>query len=300
MITDLWTAALHPSNHRPHPAIAALLYAFCPTAAYWYHAGAIPRPPFHPAWQVLLHQAQEPDKTFKARLTEWGLAALEPDLQTYVRTVIAFRRNYPPVPAPETSPVFHFTIPAERRFGLQHPINEHFAGRWEYLLEYVRVWAFAIPDWLNQLQIPQDAGVKLAFLPIAPGGSLPAFEYPFWVWSAENSPLAVTLLAAPDLFNPFHQALLSEAVRPLALKHQARAALLEPQGTLRSPNSLLSPESFRSWMTQFATLARRGPYPPLRAAQGRTACAPCAFTHLCYLDQSLNPQLVAFSTLSLR
>ncbi len=143
MLSDLWNAITSEHNRRPHPAAAAILYSFCPAAAYWYLAGALPVPPFDPAWKVLSDQAEYPTRTFKTWLAEWGLSTLEPDLQNYVATVRAYRRNNF-VPAPETSHAFRFAIPAERRFGLQNPINDHFGGQWENLLEYVRVWVFVV------------------------------------------------------------------------------------------------------------------------------------------------------------
>jgi hypothetical protein len=42
MYTDLFTALAERENPRGHPLLAALLYAFCPAAARWWLAGAVP------------------------------------------------------------------------------------------------------------------------------------------------------------------------------------------------------------------------------------------------------------------
>jgi len=298
MITDLWTAVTYNANHRPHPVAAALLYAFCPTAAYWYLAGAVPNPPFDPAWQVLSHRAQAPEKGLKQWLAEWGLSALEMDVYTYYYNVKSARTNHP-IPAPETLPIFRYSVPPERRFGLQNPINDHFAGKWDYFIEYVRVWLVVSRDWLNYAQLPQKPDLKQVFLPISPGGNLPPLHYPFWLWTTDDQTSVLSLILSPSELEPIRHSLLEDAARPRFLKkQQTRAYVFNPTtGQVSSPLMALPTETFRSWIADFALLARSGPYPPLRAAQGRSACQSCAFTHLCYLDKELNPQLNTFTTL---
>lgn len=298
MLNDLWLAIGNKRNHRPHPGLMALLYAYCPTAAYWYQAGGVPQVPFDPVWAVLSDQAENPGKRLTEILREAGLGALENDIKAYMATIHSFRTLYPAVPAPERSPIFNFSIPLEKRFGLNHAL-ERFGGKWEHLLDYVWAWAFLIMDWLKNMKRTSRSTVRLEFLPVSLGDGIPAFDYPFWVWSENDMPDAVTLVSDGTM-DTMRRAILDNAVRPLYLVKETHAFVLDRnKGTASSFNGLLSANDARSWFKGFIHYAKNGPFPPLRAADGREACSHCAFAHLCYLDNKINPQLAHFTEMRL-
>src|SRR3972149_3282454 len=121
MFTDLFYALLNRNNARGHPILSAMLYAFCPTAARWWLAGADPTPPFDPVWQSL--QDLTSGGTLLDHLTRYGFENLIDHIKTYVKDVEIYRPQHP-AQAPEPTPLFRGgKIDMARRFGSQNAIN---------------------------------------------------------------------------------------------------------------------------------------------------------------------------------
>ena len=157
MYTDLFRALLNRKNARGHPILSALVYAFCPTAAHWWLAGADPVPPFDPVWQSLQDLAS--GETLHDNLIRYGFDGLIPEIRTYIREVEEYRRQHP-IQSPELMPLFRGgKIPAGRRFGSQNAIN-NLGGDWRNLFIYIRTWAFLAQDWRIGLHIERDAEVR--------------------------------------------------------------------------------------------------------------------------------------------
>src|SRR5690606_18475629 len=181
MHTDLFLALLNRKNIRGHPILSALLYTFCPTAAYWWQVGADPIPPFDPVWKSLEDLAS--GGTLLDFLIKYGFEGLLEEIRTYISEVETYRKQHP-VRSPELLPLFRGgKIPVGRRFGFQNAIN-NLGGDWRNLFSYIRTWAFLSQDWRIGMQIERDSGYKLTSEKVyfnLPFTRLP-IQIDTWVW----------------------------------------------------------------------------------------------------------------------
>src|SRR3990170_3770875 len=151
MYTDLFVAAKDKMG-RPNPIMAALLYSFCPGAAYWYVRNVQPEEVVDVVWRALEDYAT--GKTMREFLEGYGLATLIPDIKKYIEQVTLFRSRYTALGmAPELSTLFTGDRASQSTYGVQNELN-NLGGSWKSLISYVRVWAFLMRDWKAEMKMP--------------------------------------------------------------------------------------------------------------------------------------------------
>jgi hypothetical protein len=278
----LWQALLHPKNPRGHPILAALAYAFCPAAARWWMAGAVPDPAPAPVREALADMAA--GKTLREALTERGFAPVLEEAPRYVRAVEAFRRAHPGIRAPERSEFFleaYDRLPLAKRFGLTEAVRP--LGGWEGFYEYLRAFAFLIEDWGHGMGFRSPA-VEAAELAISlPGIRRPAY-FPAFVFV--EGPREVIGALSEDGGQDLRLPLFVRADRADGRwRGRPEVWVLSPDGEARPYRPWIADEALPDLVGDLARAAREGPWPPLRALRsGGTGCAGCGFRGLCWPD----------------
>ena len=300
MYTDLFLALLNRRNARGHPILSALVYAFCPTAAHWWLAGADPVPPFDPVWQALEDLAS--GGTLHDNLIRYGFDGLIPEIRTYIREVEEYRRQHP-FQSPELMPLFRGgKIPAGRRFGSQNAIN-NLGGDWRNLFIYVRTWAFLVQDWRIGLRIERDADYKLLrekVLLVLPFTRLPV-QFDAWIWKVRIGHVTETRIG------PLVSRLEQDQLRFSLLQRcnpsgdqpwpntPTITALDRETGEVQHFDQSLHERDLERVIKSLSDLAKNGPYPPLNAFRQPSICRGCGYQHLCFEKHFLSPH--ALSTL---
>src|SRR5574339_472018 len=101
MCTDIFEAARDKIG-KANPIMTALMYSFCPGAAYWYVRNAQPEEVFDVVWRAF--EDYVTGKTMVECLEGYGLGTLIPDVKKYIDGVTLFRsRNSALGLAPELS-----------------------------------------------------------------------------------------------------------------------------------------------------------------------------------------------------
>lgn len=300
MFTDLFCALLNRNNARGHPILSAMLYAFCPTAARWWLAGADPTPPFDPIWQCLQDLAS--GGTLLDHLTRYGFGGLMEEIKEYVKEVRAYRSQHP-IQAPELLPLFRGgKIPAGRRFGSQNAIN-NLGGDWRNLFIYVRTWAFLSQDWRIGMRIERDTDYILSSEKISltlPFTRLP-LQFDAWIWKvsvghvmeikigllvprAEQDQLRFSLLrcSSPAGNQPW-----PNTPTVFALDHES--------GEVQHFDQTLADKDLERVVQSLSNLAKHGPHPPLNAIRHPSICKKCGYQNLCFEKNFISPH--ALSTL---
>ena len=262
MNTDTVQALLHEQNPRSHPLLAGLLYAFCPTAARWWTEGANPEPAFDLVWRVL--EDRTGFETLKSALEDYGLESLLDEVRRYYDQVQLYRTQHFGVPAPERLPLFRGgTLPLDRRFNHTAAIR-NLGGTWANLFEYVRLWAFVYPDWLEAMHLGEDTGFSLEFLQI-PGG---AFDVHYPVWCAREGSRQVIAILGPcgSTPDPLRFLLIQRAID--ALEHPAELWALNPKtGEAQPFEGVVAADVLDTLVDGLALVAAKGPHPaPERSA----------------------------------
>jgi len=287
MYTDLFLALLNRGNARGHPILSAMLYAFCPTAARWWLAGADPTPPFDPVWQSL--QDLTSGGTLLDHLTRYGFENLIDDIREYIKEVEEYRRQHP-VQAPELLPLFRGgKIEAGRRFGSQHAIN-NLGGDWRNLFTYVRTWAFLSQDWRIEMMIDRDSEYILSSEKVSlvlPFARLP-IQFDAWIWKVPVGHVMETkigLLVSHMEQDQLRFSLLrrcnSSSKQPWP-NTPTIFALDRESGEARHFDQTLSDKDLERVVQSLSDLAKNGPHPPLNALRQSSICKSCGYQNLCF------------------
>jgi len=298
MYTDLFLALLNRHNDRGHPILSALLYTFCPMAAYWWLAGADPILPFDPVWKSLEDLAS--GETLLDHLIRYGFDGLIEEIRTYIREVEAYRIQHP-IQAPELMPLFRGgKIPASRRFGSGTAIN-NLGGDWCNLFVYIRTWAFLSQDWRKGMQIQRDSNYTMTgekvFLNLS-FTRLP-FQFDVWIWKVPVGHVTETkigLLGSNQNQNQLLFSLMSRCNpsgnRPWP-NTPALFTLDRETGEANHFDQTLADKDLEKTIQSLANLAKNGPYPPLNALRQPTICNSCGYQHLCFEKNSISRHAIA-------
>jgi hypothetical protein len=298
MYTDLFCALLRRDNARGHPILAALVYAFCPAAAYWWKAGADPVPPFDPVWQSLNDLTS--GGTLLDHLTRYEFGGLIEEIRKFVEEVKAYRSLHP-VQAPELMPIFRGgSIPSGTRFGSQNAIT-HLGNDWRNLFTYVRTWAFLSQDWRRGMGISPDMEYSLDNETVAltlPGIRLPV-QFETWIWKVTIGHVTETkigLLVSRGEQDPLRFALMQRSSpcgdqpwpnTPLAF------ALDRDTGEVKNHDPTLVDKDVERLVSSLANLSKNGPHPPLNALHHPSTCRTCGYQHLCFEKHNLSQHALA-------
>jgi len=296
MQTDLFLALLDDHNPRNHPVLAALLYLYCPAAARWWTVGADPVQVFDPVWQALRDRSS--GQTLSEALEAYGLQDLGAELRTFIQRVDASRRYNPGIPAPEFAATFTgWVLDKDQLHGKSDHI-QNLGGKWSNLLAYAHTWAFLIPDWKNVMrfsEMPKLQPVKLSI--VAPGVRKP-ISWPTWMWtlrSGVNIRINLGMLMTGD---PNHPAQLLFTLAQQGQRPGEKPWPVEPElwalnradGTGRSFRGRLPDQpGMGEIIADLASLAKTGPYPPLRALESPTRCRYCGFQTQCWIQLEKAP-----------
>lgn len=293
MYTDLFLALLNRENARGHPILSALTYAFCPTAARWWLAGADPLPPFDPVWQSL--QDLSSGGTLLEHLKRYGFEDLTEEIKAYVQEVQAYRSQHP-IQAPETLPLFRGgKLPVARRFGSQNAIN-NLGGDWRNLFVYVRTWAFLSQDWRSGMGIERNADCFVSMEKVALTLNftrLPVqFDTLVWRVSVDQATeIRIGALVERKEQDQLRLCLLSRCGPPGKRPWPNRPmvfALDRETGEAPLFEQTLLERDLERTVQSLSTLAREGPYPPLNALRQPSTCRNCGYQSLCFEKHSIS------------
>jgi len=279
---DLFLALTDPANRRGHPILAALLYAFCPLAAYWWRQGVKPEVPHDLLWQTLADRAG--GRTLSEVLTGYGFESLLAEARDYAERVRLYRGHNKATSAPETLEVFRFEeVDHQKRFGLSKAI-EKLGDKWPNFLEYVRLWAFTYPDWVQAFNLaaaPAFQAIRMAFT--LPGVQDPAY-FPAWLWESQgNKKRRIVGLLVTRLWD--HDQLRFMLAQEAGFEDQSGLeiwALSSRTGEALAFEPRIPWEDLHNHLISLAGLAREGPYPPLQAYRNPGSCSRCAFWRQCF------------------
>lgn len=300
MYTDLFLALLNRKNAREHPILSALLYAFCPTAAHWWFAGADPVLPFDPVWRSL--EDLTLGGTLLDHLTRYGFENLLGDIREYIHEVDEYRKQHP-IQAPELLPLFRGgKLDMARRFGSQNAI-ENLGGDWRNLFIYVRTWVFLSQDWRIGMKIDRTTQYSISGEKVnltLPFARLPV-QLDTWIWRIPVGHVTETrigLLVSRMEQDQLRFALLRHC-HPLGEQPWPNTPLIyaldRESGGVDHFEQTLSDEDLERVIQSLASLAKNGPYFPLNALRQRSICKKCGYQHLCFEKKQIS--LHALSTL---
>jgi len=300
MYTDLFLALLNRKNARGHPILSALTYAFCPTAARWWLAGADPTLPFDPIWQSL--QDLTSGGTLLDHLTRYGFGGLMEEIKGYVEEVRAYRSQHP-IQAPELLPLFRGgKIPAGRRFGSQNAIN-NLGGDWRNLFIYVRTWAYLSQDWRVGMRIERESDYILAGEKVSltlPFTRLPV-QLDTWIWKVPVGhvmEIKIGLLVQRAEQDQLRFSLLRRS-SPIGNQPWQNTptvfALDRESGEVQHFDQTLSDKDLERVVESLSNLAKNGPHPPLNALRQPSICRNCGYQNQCFEKNFISPY--ALSTL---
>jgi len=189
MYRDIFIAASE-THGRPAPVVAAMLYAFCPVAAYWYVRNVQAEVPFDVTWKAFEDYAT--GKTLLDFLGEYGLLDLLPAIKEYRTRVEDYRDKYIRFSGNTAAELNQFFVAVrdrdKREFGVQKGLD-HVGGSWSSLMAYVRVWTFLMKDWKLQMKLkPREDQAEPVFqkfmvsLSAPKVGSKLSVHFPVWGW----------------------------------------------------------------------------------------------------------------------
>jgi hypothetical protein len=288
MYTDLFHALLERRNVRKHPLLSALLYEFCPQAAFFWRSGLDPQPVFDPAWQALQDYAH--GGTLYENLVVCKLEDFSPAAEQYVIDIQDFR-SANAVRSPETTALFMEAKPtAEERRKFTQAVEKHFGG-WGNLYKYIRAWAFLIGDWRLRSGISNEQPYLLrknSILLHVPELGTPVY-WPVWAWwvKAQNTTSVHIGLLTPDgERDPLRPVLVRtsnlEGDSPWPGGLPILHTLNYRTGAVAAPEYLFSDEQAKLLLAKLASIAETGPYPPLNMLRHPEACQYCGFYPFCY------------------
>lgn len=295
MFTDLFHALLDRANPPGHPLLAALLYNFCPAAAKWWLAGALPQPPFDPVWQALEDCAR--GLSIREALAEKGLETLWENAREYLGSVRDFRTSHRHVHAPELSAIFSGRgIGQTERFGLQEAF-ENFGGDWRNYYRYLHARYFVIPDWARHAGLDGQLKIRVQKIEIcfALGFVRKAVRWPAWAIQARTGNierLLLGLLLAPGQEQDVLRFFLAHRSGPAegVWRTTPEVVGLVRSGLVVPHQALLPDKQIEDIIEKHIQLASEGPHPALHALRQPAICRQCGFRAQCFTpDNQLSP-----------
>lgn len=306
MYTDLFRAIAHGKNDRKHPILNALLYVFCPLAAYWSRTGADIVIPDDIVWQAMTDFAS--GVGIKEALEAHGVdEPTNEKLKKYYAVVNEWRNRNHDL-APELSSMFpmqaHFAPAAT--FG-NSDVYQYFGGQWRYLFEYVRVWSVLIYQWQDAIApgARDDGDIEFTLQEVAlsaPGVRKPAY-FQVWAWEQKNGMSSRTHLGLlvnfpgvskhPQIIRDKIQGI-QDQLRFALVQHSARVgkepwssppnvyALDRATGASTPFDVTVNTSDVLKMVSGLSEAARRGPHYPLGALQAPEKCGACGFRWQCY------------------
>ena len=299
MYTDLFLALLNEKNARGHPILSALIYAFCPAAAYWWMAGAVPELPFDPIWRSL--EDLSSGGTLKDHLVRYGFDSLIDEVRKYIDEVTIFRKQHGFISSPEFSPFFTGgKLEMSQRFGSQHAI-EKFGGNWQYLFTYVRTWAFLSQDWRSGMGI--DMAASYTFCVEKVHLVLPIYRLPVqfdaWMWKVPIGHVTETKigLLGKSMEQDQLRFSLTRRCQPAGRQPWPNAPavhVLDPStGEAIHFERKLPSRSLEGIVDYLAKRAADGPHPPLHALNQSSRCRKCGFQQICFQEHKISDYMLA-------
>ena len=286
MYTDLFLALKDEKNSRGHPILAALSYAFCPTAARWWVAGADPVLPFDPVWQALEDAAS--GETMKAALLRYGMETALEKAVRYIDQVDAYRRTHQDTIAPELFPSFpQPRFDMNERFGVYNAIN-NMGGEWNNFFVYVRTWAFLMEDWETaaRLEVPKIRKERLGMT--LSGFRHPA-RFPAMVWEKKHgraTRIVIGLLVQDNEQDALRFSIVRQAgpegKKPWAAPPETWA-FDRVTGEADACDLIIPTDAIGGIVERLADMAKNGPYPPLNAFQHPSRCKQCGYHAQCFM-----------------
>lgn len=284
--SDLWQAV--KINQSGNPLLAALIYSYCPMAAFYYLGGVVPHsPPVDPHWKAL-EDISTGNKLLKF-IQDYGFSSLLDEISKYRDNVVVYRRLNM-TESPEIYPVFRGgRLTQDKRFGVGNAIID-FGGE-ANLFEYIRTWAFLIPDWLSVIhfnhntakfsQIQVDIRLKCASS---------VLKYPFWVVEDGYERVLFSLSPCDD----------EDWIRAGLLKiagismEFSRIYLFDPvYGKARVVKGL-DLNDFEIFVENLLNTSKSGSYLPVNAIQRRYLCRACVFKPMCFIENEITPYALNF------
>jgi hypothetical protein len=291
----MWADLVEAMSRNPHPSpgLEALLYAYCPRAAYWRRWGVMPQPVPDPYERALAALAA--GQRVREVLREHGLEGVEEALARYLRAVRDFRSLYPgfpsggEAPAAESAPLFWTVwkgIPLSVRYGRTEAALAF--GGWEGLEQFARTMVFLAEDWARGFHMANPKEFRVARrevrLPTA-GVGRPHPRYPVWeMRDGEGLDARVVwfLVRPPGEESPLLAHFLLQAGAGTELWYAFT------DGTVRPADPPFGAAEAAGLLEACAEAAARGPYPPARAlTMGAAGCRRCPFRPVCWPDGRL-------------
>ncbi len=289
MYTDLFNALLERRNPRKHPLLSALLYEFCPQAAFFWRSGLDPQPTLDPVWMAMQDKAI--GGTLMEHLARYELGDFHDQAEAYVTDIQDFRSENQ-VRAPESSALFQKPAPtAEERRKFTHAAEKHFGG-WDNLYTYIRAWAFLIGDWRVRSGVSNDHPYllrKTSILLQVPDLGAPLYwqTWAWWVKVQNATTVHIGLLTPDGARDPFRPTLAQKSSlegdspwpnEMLPVLH----SLNYQTGAVQPPEFLLSDKQVKLLLGKLASVAETGPYPPLNLLSQPETCRHCGFYAFCF------------------
>jgi hypothetical protein len=290
MYTDIFEAARDKIG-KANPIMTALMYSFCPGAAYWYVRNVQPEEVFDIVWRAF--EDYVTGKTMVECLEGYGLGTLIPDVKKYIDGVTLFRsRNSALGLAPELSMFFKGDQVSQSMYGLQHQLN-NLGGSWKSFLSYVRVWAFLMRDWKAEMKLPSGNNVTREFKKFTVSLSAPGVQtrvhFPVWGWDVtigKVRSIYLVLLVSGQKQDAMRFALVynSDLVGDKGWPGQ-RPYLYGIDREIGSADHINLAHEHRdalSMVLKMYEAARVGPNFPLTALKDKDICLSCGYKKACY------------------
>jgi hypothetical protein len=295
MYTDLFRALVNKENPSRHPLLAALLYNFCPAAAKWWLAGAVPVIPFDPVWEALTDFPT--GRSLEQMVKEKGFETLWEDSKTYLRSINDFRNSHKNSHAPELSSIFTGKgVSQAERFGLQEAF-EKFGGDWRNYYRYLHARTFLIRDWLTNTKMDSQVKTRLkkTELRFTLGFVRKSIQWEAWAFHAKTGGVQRLLLG---LLHPRGKDL--DVMRFFLAQHavpenglwpaQPEIIGLERSGLVTRYQAPISDEQMEKIIEKHIQLAEQGPHPAFHALRQPSICRYCGFKAQCFTsDNQLTP-----------
>ena len=289
MYTDLFNALLERRNARSHPLLSALLYEFCPQAAFFWRSGLDPLPVRDPVWMALQDNANGDDLV--DHLKRYGLEDFQASAEQYVTDTQDFRSENQSR-APETTALFPKPKPsADERRKFTQAVEKHF-GSWDNLYAYIRAWAFLIGDWRVRSGVSNELPYQLrktSLLFYVPELGTPVYwqAWAWWVKVKNATTVHIGLLTPDGVRDPLRPALVRqsnlEGDSPWPNEMPPVLHSLNYQtGEVQNPEYPFPDDQVKVLLGKFASLAEAGPYLPLNLLRHPEACRNCGFYAFCH------------------
>ena len=299
MYTDLFRAAANPANPPRHPLLAALLYNFCPAAAKWWLAGALPVIPYDPVWHAL--EDCSAGRVLKDAVRDYGLESLWEDAKAYLGSIKDYRASYRHIQAPELSPLFSpARLSQGERFGL-HDAFQNFGGDWRNFYRYLHARFFIIPDWGRRSGLDESqVSIRVRKMPVrfVLGFVRKSIQWETWAIQARTGGVKRLLLGL--LFGMGQE---QDAMRFLLTQRSGpeegswnvipEVVGLERSGLVVPYRPALSDAQMEALVEKHIQLAEHGPHPALHALRQPSLCRVCGFRAQCFtLEEQLSPLVI--------